>query len=74
MMRHRLVLLVSFLILSVHGVCQDTVGEFMRSDGKINVVVAVLVVIFILLIAYLISIDRRVRRMENQKHHGKKEL
>lgn len=73
-MRHRLPLLVSFLFLSVQGFCQDTVNELMREDGKINVVVAVLVVIFILLIVYLISIDRRVRRIEKHKRHGKESI
>lgn len=39
-------------------------ADGMRSDGKIYVVVGVLVIILIGLFAYLISIDRKVSRVE----------
>lgn len=38
----------------------------LRSSGKIYVVVAVVAVIFIGLVIYLFSIDRRVKKLENQ--------
>ncbi|WP_207420455.1 CcmD family protein [Desertivirga brevis] len=38
----------------------------LRSSGKIYVVVAVVAVIFIGLVIYLFSIDRRLKKLENQ--------
>ncbi len=36
----------------------------MFSSGKINVVVGVISVIFVLIVIYLISIDRKLKKME----------
>lgn len=62
---------VSFLLLmffSLAGMTQQNNGvemaDGLRSSGKIYVVVVVLCVIFIGLIIYLFSIDRRVRKIE----------
>lgn len=41
-------------------------ADTMRQDGKIYVVVAVLSVIFTGIVLFLISIERRVARMEKQ--------
>lgn len=43
-----------------------TMADTMRQEGKIYVVVAVLSVIFIGIILFLVSIERRVSRMEKQ--------
>jgi small neutral amino acid transporter SnatA (MarC family) len=47
---------------------QDVIemADSMRADGKIYVVVAILSLIFIGLIAFLISIDRKVSRLEKR--------
>lgn len=42
-------------------------AETMRSDGKIYVVVGVIAIIFLGLAFYLISLDRRISKMENRK-------
>jgi CcmD family protein len=42
-------------------------AETMRSEGKIYVVVGVIAIIFIGLVVYLISLDRRISKMENRK-------
>lgn len=47
------------------AVCQAHIDDFMRSTGKIYVVVAVLVVIFLLIIGYLIVLDRKIKKLEN---------
>jgi CcmD family protein len=64
-----LLMIISFTILHAHG--QDPAGIEMadtwRSNGKINVVIAVLAVIFLGLFVYLIGIDRKLRRMEDKK-------
>lgn len=41
-------------------------ADKLRQDGKIYVVVAVLVVILVGLLAYLVSIDRKVSRLEKE--------
>ena len=42
-------------------------ADLMRSNGKIYVVVAVLMIIFSGLAIFLISIDRKVSRMEKER-------
>jgi CcmD family protein len=41
-------------------------ADALRSEGKIYVVVAILLVIFAGIIAYLFSIDRKVSRLEKR--------
>lgn len=41
-------------------------ADVMRSNGKIYVVVAVLVIIFLALIIYLISLDKKATRIEKE--------
>jgi len=50
---------------------QAPIDDFMRQTGKINVVVSVLAVIFLLIIGYLISLDLRIRKIENNLPNGK---
>jgi hypothetical protein len=44
----------------------ETMASIMRSNGKIYVVVAVLLTILIGLILYLINIDRKISKLENE--------
>lgn len=41
----------------------------MRSIGKIYVVVAVIVILFIGMVLYLFSLDRKLTKLENQISH-----
>jgi len=41
-------------------------ADQMRADGKIYVVVGVLVIILIGLLLYLVSIDRKLKRLEKE--------
>lgn len=43
----------------------DWLSNTMFSSGKINVVVSVIAAIFILIVLYLVSIDRKLRKMED---------
>jgi CcmD family protein len=43
---------------------QVEMADTMRSEGKIYVVVAIMLVIFFGLIGYLVMLDRKVSRME----------
>ncbi len=50
---------------------QVEMADAMRADGKIYVVVAVLVVIFAGFIGYAIRIDSKVSRLEKEMSSGK---
>lgn len=57
-----------FIITLLYANAQDRVemADTLRSNGKIYVVVAVLVILFIGLFAFLISIDRKVSKLEKE--------
>lgn len=62
----RFILLI-LLILPVLAQAQDPeMADTMRSEGKIYVVVAVILVILAGLIAYLVTIDRKATRLEKK--------
>ena len=60
------------LFLSITAFAQEasnkdeTMAAIMRSNGKIYVVVAVLLTILIGLILYLINIDRKISKLDNE--------
>ncbi len=46
--------------------------DFMRSIGKIYVVVAVIVIVFLGIVVFLVRLDRKLTKLESQiKEHGK---
>lgn len=57
-----------FLLLTVLQVLSayETNTDFMRSTGKIYVVVAVIVAIFVGIVLFLIYLDRKLAKLENQ--------
>lgn len=65
----KLVSLLSLLILAVSVFAQGNVemADELRSSGKIYVVVAVMLVLFIAFILYLFTIDKRLKKIENGK-------
>ncbi len=65
------VVLLTFAGYASPAQAQVEMADTLRSEGKIYVVVAILLVIFIGIIYYLITIDRKVSRLEN-KFPGKK--
>ena len=60
-----LLLLTSFL-LSSQLMANDTDQGLMRSNGKIFVVMAVVLTILAGLFAYLISLDKKIARLEKE--------
>jgi CcmD family protein len=61
-----------FISLVTHSYAQVTNGEtqqenFMTSNGKIFVVMAVVVVILIGLFIYLFSLDKKISKLEQNK-------
>jgi CcmD family protein len=59
-------LLFFLLLLSSRVLFAQDVAREMRSNGKIYVVVAVLVTIFIGVILYLIRLDRKLTKLEKE--------
>ncbi len=65
----------SLLLASLFSFGQETdkvdMAEALRSNGKIYVVVAVIAIIFIGLVIFLITIDRKVKKLEKQMDETK---
>jgi uncharacterized transporter YbjL len=58
-----------FLLMAVStiGNAQDAeMADVMRSNGKIYVVVAIILIILIGLITYLFMLDRKITKLENK--------
>ena len=61
--------LITLLLVSpmfLHAQQPVEMADTMRSEGKIYVVVAILLVILIGLIAYLFMLDRKITRLEKK--------
>lgn len=59
--------LVALLLTFIQAYSQEVeMADSLRSSGKIYVVVIVISVIFIGLVVYLFSIDRRVKKLEKK--------
>ncbi len=67
----KLILFGFALFFSILSYAQDANGvemaEALRSSGKIYVVVASIAVIFIGIVIYLISLDRRLGKLEKEQ-------
>jgi hypothetical protein len=57
-----------FMFLSAFANAQNepVMADGMRSDGKIFVVITVISVVFVCIAAYLIIIDRKVKKLEDK--------
>ena len=59
-------LLILLLLPAISMAQQVEMADTFRSNGKIYVVVAVIVILFIGLLSYLVSIDRKVSKLEKE--------
>ncbi|MEQ8908728.1 MAG: CcmD family protein [Vicingaceae bacterium] len=67
----KIVLFIGALLFTVVAQAQEiAMADAMRENGKIYVVVAVLGVILLGLILYLISIDRKLKKLEEEKNRS----
>jgi CcmD family protein len=69
----RTLLAVSFILFNLILLAQDgtntvEMADKMRSNGKIYVVVAVMLIIFAGIILYLIRLDRKISKLEKNIH------
>ena len=66
----KLVLALSLILITFSLFAQDNkieMADELRSSGKIYVVVAVMLLLFVSFIAYLFTIDRRLKKIEKDK-------
>ena len=66
----KIISLLAVLLVSVIGFAQDKkieMADLMRSNGRIYVVVAVVLTILIGLILYVFRLDRKMTRLEKEK-------
>ena len=66
----RLAIIVTGVFSSLLSVAQSQeveMADVMRSNGKIYIVVAVCLTILIGLFLYIMNIDRKLKRLENEK-------
>jgi hypothetical protein len=61
-----LLILVSILISISSLFANNDSGDYMSNIGKIYVVIAVIVVIFLGIFAFLLIIEKRLKKLENQ--------
>ena len=59
-------LIIIFIPILLSAQEEVQMADTMRSEGKIYVVVAIILTIFLGLIAYLIRLDRKVSNLEKQ--------
>ena len=75
-MIRRILLSTTFLFLYIFALAQNPaetvdMADTMRSNGKIYVVLAVVLTIFAGLIIYLVRLDRKISKLEkNEPHSG----
>ena len=62
-----LLLLLCYVTCFAQDDAVPQMADVMRSDGKIYVVIATIVIVFAGLAIYLFSIDRRLRKIEKEK-------
>jgi hypothetical protein len=65
------VLFLAVFLLSLYSIAQGerpevSMAEAMRSNGKIYVVIAVILTIFAGLIIYLVRLDRKISKLEKK--------
>lgn len=61
-----LLLLGCSTIINAQGPNESGAGEFMRSSGRIYVVVAVMLAILIGLLLYVVRLDRKISKLEKE--------
>lgn len=66
----KIFLLLSFIIISLNLFAQENkieMADELRNSGKIYVVVAVMLLLFLSFITYLFTIDKRLKKIEKNK-------
>ena len=61
-----ILLLITMFVNAQEGTAKTDFGETMRSNGRIYVVIAVILTILIGLILYVVRLDRKMSKMERE--------
>lgn len=69
-MKKTLLIVLSF-IMSFTSFAEVEMADTMRSEGKIYVVVGVIMLLFVGILIYLFSIDKKLRKLEDQLQNNK---
>ena len=64
----KIFIIILFLAISLPAVWAEGNRDYMRETGKINVVVAVILVIFLGIVWYLVRLERKLTNLEHQIH------
>jgi len=59
-------LMITIFVQAQEGTGKTVIGETMRSNGRIYVVVAVMLTILIGLILYLVRLDKKISKVEKE--------
>jgi len=74
--KHKFILLVLMTVWCVQEAIAQTGTDWLEntmfSSGKINVVVAVVATVFVLMVVYLIAIDRKLKKLEEREKNEPK--
>ena len=57
--------LAAFLFMTLPAFAQAEMADTMRSEGKIYVVVAIVLIVLAGFILYLLSLDKKIKKLEN---------
>jgi Na+-driven multidrug efflux pump len=66
-----ILLLIGTLVFISNIFGQDTNPDFARSIGKMYVVVAVIIAVFVGIVSFLIYMERKIRHLEQQINNEK---
>ena len=58
------------MLASLSAMAQTPVDDFFYQSGKIYVVVAILVIIFLLLTLYLVRLDKKIAQLEKERNEA----
>ena len=64
---YKITLALSFMLISIISKAQENkveMADTFRADGKIYVVVAIVLIILVGFVVYLISLDRKITKLE----------
>ncbi len=61
----KFLIFILFLAISLPAAFAEGNRDFMRETGKINVVVAVILVIFLGIVWYLVRLERKLTKLEH---------
>lgn len=69
----KLISLLAFVLVgAIPAIAQNTVENFFRTEEKFYVVVAVLAIIMLGILFYVVRLDRKITKLENQEKETSK--